>query len=72
MPPDKDVGVCDAHAAHCVEIQNLKDSDLRQWEVIDRLQNRLPAWATVVISVLTFFLGAAVTYAALAVRLAAA
>jgi len=52
-----------------VEIKNLKDSDNRQWEAIEELQKRLPVWATVVISLLTFLLGCSLTYASLAVRL---
>lgn len=59
---------CDMHG---VEIQHLKVSDKRQWDAIEKLQNRLPVWATVIISLLTFLLGCSVTYAALAVRVAA-
>ena len=53
------------YAAHAVEIKNLKDSDVRQWDAIEKLQNRLPVWATLVISLLTFLLGCALTYASL-------
>jgi len=51
------------------EIQNLKDSDIRQWEAIEDLQKRLPVWATIVFSLLTFLLGCSLTYAGLAARL---
>lgn len=30
-------------------IIHLKDSDLKQWEAIDKLRNRLPLWATFMI-----------------------
>lgn len=38
-------------------IETLKESDKDQWEAINKLRNRLPNWATVVISLLTFLLG---------------
>jgi len=47
-------------------IINLEVSDRDQWEAINHLQNRLPTWATLVISLLTFLLGCALTYARLA------
>lgn len=49
--------VCSAHSGIAKEIENLQDSDVRQWQAIEKLQNRLPVWATILISVLTFFLG---------------
>jgi hypothetical protein len=57
---------CKLHSGLRTQIDNLKESDVRQWEVITKLQNRLPVWATVVISLLTFLLGCALTYAKLA------
>ena len=38
-------------------INTLKESDKEQWEAINALRKRLPNWATILISVLTFFLG---------------
>ena len=38
-------------------IGTLKKSDIEQWEAINALRKRLPNWATILISVLTFFLG---------------
>jgi hypothetical protein len=61
---------CSLHSGTMTEIGNLKESDKLQWEAIEKLQNRLPVWATLLISLLTFALGAAMTYAALAVQLA--
>jgi len=55
--PDERIGVNES------EIKTLKDSDERQWVSIEKLQNRLPIWATTVISLLTFFLGCTTTYA---------
>lgn len=51
------------------EINTLKESDERQWLAIEKLQNRLPIWATTVISLLTFFIGCTTTYAVMLVRL---
>ena len=44
-------------------IRALRHSDNEQWEAIRKLQNRLPIWATTLISVLTFALGCVSTYA---------
>lgn len=46
----------------------LEESDDRQWQAIEKLQNRLPTWATVVISLLTFLLGCSVTYAGILLK----
>lgn len=35
--------------AHEVKIQKLEESDERQWAALDKLQHRLPIWATFVI-----------------------
>ncbi len=51
------------------EIDTLKDSDIRQWAAIDKLRNRLPIWATTLISVLTFFIGCTTTYAVMLARM---
>jgi len=49
--------------AHTEAIRNLKESDKMQWESIERLQNRLPVWATMLMSILTFGMGCITTYA---------
>jgi len=54
---------CGAGIELAQRVYGLEDSDKRQWEAIERIQNRLPSWATLLISVLTFFLGIAVTVA---------
>ncbi len=51
------------------EITALKESDDKQWSAIEKLQNRLPIWATTVISLLTFFVGCTTTYAVMLARL---
>ena len=53
------------------EIENLKDSDNRQWEILEKLQNRLPVWATMVISLLTFLLGSITGALIYSIRMAA-
>ncbi len=50
-------------------IETLKASDERQWQAIEKLQNRLPLWATMIISLLTFLLGCSFTYAGLIIRM---
>jgi hypothetical protein len=54
---------CDAHSGVENRLKNLEDSDSKQWVTIDQLRNRLPVWGTVVISLLTFLLGCALTFA---------
>ena len=41
-------------------METLERSDEKQWEAIEKLQNRLPVWATLFISFLTFLLGASI------------
>jgi hypothetical protein len=50
---------------HEVRLNRLDIENDKQWDAINQLQNRLPVWATVVISMLTFLLGASLTYAGL-------
>lgn len=50
-------------AGHTEAIKTLKDSDDRQWDAIEKLRNRLPVWATMVFSLLTFAIGCVTTYA---------
>jgi hypothetical protein len=54
---------CDAHSGMENRLKNLEDSDSKQWITIDQLRNRLPVWGTVIISLLTFLLGCALTFA---------
>lgn len=61
---------CEDHSGCLKAIENLEKSDKKQWEVIERIQNRLPAWATLAISLLTFLLGCSLTYAALITKIA--
>ncbi len=63
---------CPAHSGVNQRLANLEGSDSKQWEAIEKLRMRLPVWATLVISLLTFGLGASMTYATFAVRLAEA
>ena len=54
---------CALGAVHTEAIKTLKESDEKQWEAIEKLQNRLPIWATTIISILTFAIGCVSTYA---------
>lgn len=61
---------CKAHSGIEQQLENLEGDTKDQWTAINQLRNRLPVWATIVISLLTFFLGATATYAGLAVKVA--
>ena len=65
MPPEKTV--CGEHSK---AIENLEKDSESQWVAINKLQNRLPVWATVVISLLTFGLGFTLNYAVMTARMA--
>lgn len=45
------------------EVDTLKGETEKQWQAIEKLKNRLPLWATMLISVLTFALGCVSTLA---------
>ncbi len=65
MPPEK--SKCGEHSE---AIATLKRDTADQWAAIDKLRNRPPVWATVVISVLTFALGFTLNYAVMTARMA--
>ncbi len=65
MPPEKTR--CGEHGE---AIATLKRDTADQWTAIDKLRNRLPIWATVLISVLTFALGFTLNYAVMAAKMA--
>jgi hypothetical protein len=56
---------CSAGVDHRRRIMYLEKENDDQWTVINQLRNRLPVWATIVISLLTFLLGASISYAAM-------
>jgi NO-binding membrane sensor protein with MHYT domain len=58
MPPVSEL--CSQHSGFESRIETLETSDKEQWTAINQLRNRLPVWATLFISFLTFFLGAAI------------
>jgi len=60
---------CDEHSGCVSEIENLKASDKLQWEAINKIQNRLPVWATLLLTVMGGVVGWALTYASLINRL---
>ena len=72
MAKEEQNNLCKSHSGFESRLENLEHNRDEMWEAIEKLRNRLPVWATVVISVLTFGLGASLTYAALAVKLAQA
>lgn len=54
---------CNVHAS---KIDRLEKETEEQWTAINKLRDRLPVWATVAMSLLTFLLGCALTYARMA------
>ncbi|AQT69960.1 hypothetical protein STSP2_03160 [Anaerohalosphaera lusitana] len=58
MPDNEHQPDCPHHGEINAEIRNLKASDARQWDVLERVQNRLPVWATTWIGVLMAIAGA--------------
>lgn len=50
-------------ATNTKAIKTLEDETEKQWKAIERLQNRLPVWATMLFSILTFAIGCIMTYA---------
>lgn len=63
-------GYCKGHSGIDERISKVEAETEKQWKVLDQLRNRLPVWATIVISLLTFLLGGAITYATFAVKMA--
>jgi hypothetical protein len=62
--------LCKAHSGFNARLEKIEDDTEKQWTVLDKLQNRPPVWATVVIALLTGLLGAAATYASLVAKIA--
>ena len=63
-------GFCKGHSGIDERVSKVEAETEKQWKVLDQLRNRLPAWATIVISLLTFLLGVSVTYATFAIKTA--
>ena len=61
---------CKGHSGFDSRIEALEHDRGEQWDAIDKLRNRPPVWASAIISILMFALGASLTYAALVIRLA--
>jgi len=58
---------CDSHN---IRIKKVEADTEKQWEAINELRKRPPIWCTAIISLLSFLLGAAITYAGLIGRAA--
>jgi len=53
---------CPAHSGILERINSLSDSDRKQWEIINRIQNRPPVWMTFAFSACTGIIGALISY----------
>ena len=61
---------CSEHSGMESRMETLEKSDIKQWEAIEKIMNRPPAYVSIVYAILTFLLGASVTYASMAVKIA--
>lgn len=52
---------CPMGIANKIRIEQLKESDLKQWAVIDKIRDRLPNWCVIVLTLLTAILSACLT-----------
>lgn len=66
---DNNNNVCNKHTGVVAKINGLQETTQRHEKLIQNLQNRLPAWATLLISILTFMLGAVSSYAIAIIRM---
>ena len=54
--------LCQEHSGIMAKTSGLEKQVANQWAIIEKLQTRLPLWATGAISGLTFFLGMALSW----------
>ena len=48
---------CEQHTGCVTQIQNNKDNIETLFEIVDKIRNRLPNWATVLMMILTGIIG---------------
>jgi hypothetical protein len=60
---------CPEHSGFESRIETLETSDVRQWEVIEKIRNRPPAYVSFIYGFLTFLLGAMASYAHFAIKI---
>ena len=53
---------CPAHSGITERLNALENSDSKQWEIINRIQNRPPVWMTFAFSACTGIIGALISY----------
>lgn len=73
MPPQEKLNTepaCAAGVAHAQQIKDLKIDGAKQWEVIDKIRDRLPVWATLLMTSMGVLVGSALTYAAMSAKFA--
>jgi hypothetical protein len=61
---------CKQHSGFEARIEKVEESIKMQWEVIDKIRNRPPAYVSIIYAILTFLLGCSVSYATLAIKIA--
>jgi hypothetical protein len=61
---------CSEHSGMESRMETLEKSDIKQWEAIEKIMNRPPVYVSAIYALLTFLLGAAVTYASMAIKIA--
>ena len=62
---------CDQHSGFDARLENLEIDNRDQWTAINQIRNRLPVWATLVMTLMGTVLGITGTVAVLSGKLAA-
>lgn len=57
--------LCKAHSGLVQTITDVKDDTDKQWTEINHIKNRPPVWCTILMMVMSGFIGSIITYAAL-------
>ena len=60
---------CAAGVNALSRVKTLERDNIKQWDAIEKLQSRLPVWATVVMTLMGTMLGSALTFASLASKI---
>ena len=61
--------VCKEHSGLVQTIADVKDDTSKQWDEINHIKNRPPVWCTILMMVMSGFIGSILTYAALISKL---
>jgi len=57
--------ICKQHSGLVQMVKDVRDDTDKQWTEINRIKNRPPVWCTILMMVMSGFIGSILTYAAL-------